>query len=303
MEREYGEFFESTENTTEERNRIEAGTLYLVASPIGNLADISERAVKVLSECSFVAAEDTRVTAKLMSYLSLNKPFIPYHEHNKRSAGEEIVRRLKSGESCALVTDAGTPGISDPGSDITALCIESGISVTAVPGPCAAVNALILSGFDTSSFIFEGFLPEKKKDAHSLLTELKTERRTMIFYSSPHDLRKVLEIFSEFFGKGRRIALCREMTKLNEEVLRGTIDEMLSYYTEHVPRGEFVVVISGDKDNDSAFWRDMSIFEHVLFYEDNGYGRMDAMKAAASDRGVAKNVIYKAMIESDSNER
>ncbi len=301
MEREYDGFLEST-NMAGERNRIERGTLYLVASPIGNLADISVRAVKVLSECSFIAAEDTRVTAKLLSYLSLNKPLISYHEHNKRSAGEEIVRRLKNGESCALVTDAGTPGISDPGSDISALCIERGISVTAVPGPCAAVNALILSGLDTSSFIFEGFLPEKKKEIQSLLTQLKRERRTMIFYSSPHDLLKVLEIFSEFFGKDRMIAICREMTKLNEEVLRGKIDEMLSYYTEHNPRGEYVIVVSGSKDNGLAFWNEMSIYEHVSFYESNGYGRMDAMKEVASDRGVAKNIIYKAMIERSGDE-
>ena len=302
MDIEHEEFLASTGGTADERNRVEAGTLYLVASPIGNLADISERAVKVLSECSFVAAEDTRVTAKLLSYLSLSKSFIPYHEHNKRSAGEEIARRLMSGESCALVTDAGTPGISDPGSDIAALCIERGIAVTAVPGPCAAVNALILSGFDTSSCIFEGFLPEKKKEMHSLLSELKNEHRTMIFYSSPHDLHKILEIFSAYFGKDRRIALCREMTKLNEEILRGDISEMLSYYTAHDPRGEYVIVVSGDKEDGSAFWREMSICEHVSFYEDNGYERMDAMKAAASDRGVSKNIIYKAMLKNRSDE-
>lgn len=283
------------DDKTEEKNRIEEGTLYLVASPIGNLADMSERAVKALSECSFVAAEDTRVTAKLLAHIGISKPMIPYHEHNKRQAGNEIARRLESGESCALVTDAGTPGISDPGSDIAALCIEKGIPVTSVPGACAAVNALILSGFDTRRFCFEGFLPEKKKDRKELLSELASERRTMIFYSSPHDLRRVLDIFSETFGN-RRIALCREMTKRNEEVLRGTVDEISELYKSREPRGEYVIVLEGAKKSAGAFWLGMNIPEHVGFYESQGMKRMDAVKAVAADRGTAKNVIYKAML-------
>lgn len=280
---------------TEEKNRIEEGTLYLVASPIGNLADMSERGIKALSECSFVAAEDTRVTAKLLTHIGVSKPMLPYHEHNKRQAGNEIARRLENGESCALVTDAGTPGISDPGSDIAALCIEKGIPVTAVPGACAAVNALILSGFDTRRFCFEGFLPEKKKDKDELLSELSSERRTMIFYSSPHDLKRVLDSFSEVFGN-RRAALCREMTKRNEEVLRGTLNEIAEIYRSREPRGEYVIVLEGAEKGAGAFWSGMVIPEHVEFYEAQGMKRMDAVKAVAADRGIAKNVIYKAML-------
>lgn len=280
---------------TEEKNRIEEGTLYLVASPIGNLADMSERGIKALSECSFVAAEDTRVTAKLLTHIGVSKPMLPYHEHNKRQAGNEIARRLENGESCALVTDAGTPGISDPGSDIAALCIEKGIPVTAVPGACAAVNALILSGFDTRRFCFEGFLPEKKKEKDELLSELSSERRTMIFYSSPHDLKRVLDSFSEVFGN-RRAALCREMTKRNEEVLRGTLNEIAEIYRSREPRGEYVIVLEGAEKGAGAFWSGMVIPEHVEFYEAQGMKRMDAVKAVAADRGIAKNVIYKAML-------
>lgn len=279
-----------------EKNRTEEGTLYLVSSPIGNLSDISERAVKVLSECSFVAAEDTRVTGKLLSALGINKPLLPYHEHNKQHAGEEILHRLRGGETCALLTDAGTPGISDPGSDIARLCIENGIPVTAVPGCCAAINALILSGFDARYFCFEGFLPEKKKDIDERLTFLRGERRTMIFYSSPHDLRRVLDCFLRYFGKERRLALCREMTKLNEEIERTTVAGAIESYSLREPRGEYVIVVEGIRDNADAFWLGLSLSEHVSYYENRGMKHMDAVKAVASDRGVAKNEVYKAVL-------
>ena len=279
-----------------EKNRTEAGTLYLLASPIGNLADISERTVKVLSECSFVAAEDTRVSGKLLSSLGISKPMMPYHEHNKQQAGAEIVRRLRGGETCALMTDAGTPGISDPGSDIVRACIDGGIPVTSVPGCCAAINALILSGFDTRRFCFEGFLPEKKKELDERLSFLRGERRTMIFYSSPHDLRRVLASLSEYFGAERRVALCREMTKLNEEIERTTLGAATESYTERAPRGEYVLVLEGARGDSDAFWHELSVPQHVAYYEEKGMKHMDAVKAVAADRGVAKNIIYKAVL-------
>lgn len=280
-----------------EKNRTEAGTLYLLASPIGNLADISERTVKVLSECSFVAAEDTRVSGKLLSSLGISKPMMPYHEHNKQQAGAEIVRRLRGGETCALMTDAGTPGISDPGSDIVRACIDGGIPVTSVPGCCAAINALILSGFDTRRFCFEGFLPEKKKELDERLSFLRGERRTMIFYSSPHDLRRVLASLSEYFGAERRVALCREMTKLNEEIERTTLGAATESYTERAPRGEYVLVLEGARGDSDAFWHELSVPQHVAYYEEKGMNHMDAVKAVAADRGVAKNIIYKAVLD------
>ena len=280
-----------------EKNRTEAGTLYLLASPIGNLADISERTVKVLSECSFVAAEDTRVSGKLLSSLGFSKPMMPYHEHNKQQAGAEIVRRLRGGETCALMTDAGTPGISDPGSDIVRACIDGGIPVTSVPGCCAAINALILSGFVTRRFCFEGFLPEKKKELDERLSFLRGERRTMIFYSSPHDLRRVLASLSEYFGAERRVALCREMTKLNEEIERTTLGAATESYTERAPRGEYVLVLEGARGDSDAFWHELSVPQHVAYYEEKGMKHMDAVKAVAADRGVAKNIIYKAVLD------
>lgn len=280
-----------------EKNRTEAGTLYLLASPIGNLADISERTVKVLSECSFVAAEDTRVSGKLLSSLGISKPMMPYHEHNKQQAGAEIVRRLRGGETCALMTDAGTPGISDPGSDIVRACIDGGIPVTSVPGCCAAINALILSGFDTRRFCFEGFLPEKKKELDERLSFLRGERRTMIFYSSPHDLRRMLASLSEYFGAERRVALCREMTKLNEEIERTTLGAATESYTERAPRGEYVLVLEGARGDSDAFWHELSVPQHVAYYEEKGMKHMDAVKAVAADRGVAKNIIYKAVLD------
>lgn len=280
-----------------EKNRTEAGTLYLVASPIGNLADISERAIKVLSECSFVAAEDTRVSGKLLSSLGISKPLMPYHEHNKQQAGAEIVRRLRLGETCALLTDAGTPGISDPGSDIARACIDENIPVTSVPGCCAAVNALILSGFDTRYFCFEGFLPEKKKELDECLSFLRGERRTMIFYSSPHDLRRVLAELAEYLGADRRIALCREMTKLNEEIERTTVGAAAGSYAERAPRGEYVLVLEGARGDADAFWHELTVPQHVAYYENKGMKHMDAVKAVASDRGIAKNIIYKAVLD------
>lgn len=278
-----------------EKNKIEGGVLYLVATPIGNLADLSERAVKVLSEVDFIAAEDTRNSMKLLSYLGISKPMISYFEHNKKERGRVIVDRLKSGESCALVTDAGTPAISDPGEDVVSLCAEEGITVTSIPGACAGIVALTLSAIPTARFCFEGFLSANKGERRERLSELEGERRTMIFHEAPHKLIATLEDMKVAFGGDRRISLCRELTKKNEEVLRLTLDTALDYYKEVAPRGEYVLIVEGTSRSASkeAFFENMTVSEHVEFYISNGLSKMDAIKACAKDRGVHKNIIYK----------
>ena len=283
-----------------EKNQILPSTLYLVATPIGNLADLSERAVKVLTEVDFIAAEDTRNTAHLLSYLNIQKPLVSYHEHNKRERGEQICDRLQSGESCALVTDAGTPAISDPGEDLVALCAARGIAVTSIPGCCAGITALTLSGLPTGRFCFEGFLSVNRSDRKKHLDSLRGETRTMIFHEAPHKLKTTLADLREAFGEGRRISLCRELTKLNEEVLRLTLAEAVAYYEENAPRGEYVLVVEGacgDAAAEDVFWTEMSVPEHVAHYVGQGMTKKDAIKAAAKDRGVPKNEVYQAVIE------
>lgn len=284
-----------TTNLENEKNKIEKGMLYLVATPIGNLADLSERAVKVLSEVDFVAAEDTRNSMKLLSYLGISKPMVSYFEHNKRERGEVIVDRLKSGESCALITDAGTPAISDPGEDIVALCAEVGVPVTSIPGACAGIVALTLSGLPTGRFTFEGFLSANKGERRERLSELENEKRTMIFHEAPHKLRATLEDMKNTFGGDRKIALCRELTKKNEEVLRLTLEGAVEYYEKNDPRGEYVLIVGGatKRKKEDCFFENMSIEEHVNFYISNGLSKMDAIKACAKDRGVHKNIVYK----------
>ena len=284
---------------TEEKNKMVPGTLYLVATPIGNLADLSERAIKVLSEVNFIAAEDTRNTGHLLSYLGIKKPLVSYFEHNKRERGEVICDRLAAGETCALVTDAGTPAISDPGEDLVKLCAERELSVTSIPGCCAGITALTLSGLPTGRFCFEGFLSVNKAERKKRLDRLKGEDRTMIFHEAPHKLETTLKDLCEAFGGDRHISLCRELTKLNEEVLRMTLAEAVAYHTEHTPRGEYVLVVEGTSEastGTSAFWTDMTVQEHVQHYLDSGMEKMAAIKAAAKDRGVPKNEIYKEMI-------
>ena len=283
-----------------EKNQIQASTLYLVATPIGNLSDLSERAVKVLSEVDFIAAEDTRNTGHLLSYLHIQKPLVSYHEHNKRERGENICDRLQSGESCALVTDAGTPAISDPGEDLVALCAERGITVTSVPGCCAGITALTLSGLPTRRFTFEGFLSVNKAERKKHLDSLKNEPRTMIFHEAPHKLKTTLSDLRETFGDTRRIALCRELTKLNEEVLRLTLAEAEAYYKENAPRGEYVLVVEGAGEGSTvseAFWTDMTVPDHVAYYVGQGMTKKDAIKAAAKDRGVPKNEVYQQVLD------
>lgn len=279
----------------EDKNKIVGGTLYLVATPIGNLSDISERALKVLSEVDFIAAEDTRNSGKLLAYFGISKPMVSYFEHNKRERGEVILSKLIAGESCALITDAGTPAISDPGEDLVVLCAENNVPVTSIPGCSAVVNALALSALPTGRFCFEGFLSTNKNERFSRLEEIKNDTRTTIFYEAPHKLTKTLDDIFEVFGE-RKIALCRELTKLNEEILRTTLCGAIEYYKENAPRGEYVLVIEGAKESqlkNNAFWSNMSVIEHLDYYLNDGLKKMDAIKAVARDRGVPKSEIYK----------
>ena len=269
--------------------------LYLVATPIGNLADLSERAIKTLSEVDFIAAEDTRNTLRLLSGLGISKTLVSYHEHNRHEAGERIAARLEAGESCALVTDAGTPAISDPGEDIVALCAQRGIPVTSIPGACAFVTALTLSGLPTRRFVFEGFLPPKGKERRERLSVLAREERTFILHEAPHKLTSTLKDLSETLGGDRRISLCRELTKLNEEVMRTTLDGAVEYYAAHEPRGEYVLVLEGGIAA-AAQETAMTPLEAVAYYEESGMSKKDAVKAAAKLLGLSRNDVYRATI-------
>ena len=229
-----------------------SGTLYLVATPIGNLGDFSPRAAETLGAVDFIAAEDTRVSVKLLNHFQIKKPLVSYHEHNHAAAGQAILQRLLAGESCALVTDAGTPAISDPGEDLVRLCAENGVEVLSIPGCCAAVNALAVSGLPTGRFTFEGFITVNKKSRRERLDSLKNEERTMIFHEAPHKLRATLEDLRETFGPDRRVALCRELTKLHEETVRTTLGEAAAYYQENTPKGEYVLVVAGSPPRETA---------------------------------------------------
>ncbi len=281
-----------------EKNKVLPSTLYLVATPIGNLADISERAKKVLSEVDFIAAEDTRNSMKLLSAYGIKKELISYFEHNKRASGERIVARLLGGESCALITDAGMPAISDPGEDIVALAAKSGIAVSIIPGACAAVSALALSALPTKRFTFEGFLSAQKGERRRTLEALTGEERTMIFYEAPHKLKATLSDMMEFFGEERRISLCRELTKLNEEVMRTTLGYACKHFSEKEPRGEYVLVLDGaDKAKEACQNSELSIVEHIAKFENSGMSKKDAIKTVAKERGLPKSEVYKYTIK------
>lgn len=281
-----------------EKNRVEGGVLYLIATPIGNLADLSPRAQKVLAEVDLVAAEDTRNTGKLLSCFGIEARMISYHEHNKRERGEELCRRLAEGAAIALVSDAGTPAISDPGADLVALCAARGIPVTHIPGCCAAVTALVLSGLDTSRFVFEGFLPMDKQERRARLADLAEEHRTFVLHEAPHKLKNTLKELAETLGADRGLALCRELTKRNEEILRTTLADAIAHYETEAPRGEYVLVIAG-KTKDTSTCDEallaLSPEEHVAYYESKGHARMDAIKAAARDRGMTKSELYRLL--------
>ncbi len=279
-------------------NEIKEKSLYLVSTPIGNLSDLSPRAVKVLSEVDFIAAEDTRNTLKLLTHFGIKKPMISYYEQNKHEHGKIIIKRLKEeGLSCALVSDAGTPAISDPGEDLVRMCADEGIEVFSIPGPCAAICALTLSGLFTGRFAFEGFLSTAKASRLERLEKVKNEERTLIFYEAPHHLVKTLEVMLSVLGD-RRISLAREITKINEEVKRTTISEALEYYKNNLPKGEFVLVIEGAQPiREEEFWQNMSVQEHFEYYSAQGMERMDAIKKVASDRGVGKSSIYKQLLD------
>jgi len=279
-------------DSSRERNKTEGGALYLVATPIGNMADISERAVKVLSEVDFVAAEDTRNSGLFLSRLGLKKPLVTYFEHNKATAGPEIVERLLAGESCALVTDAGTPAISDPGEDLVRLCAAAGVTVHPVPGCCAGISALSVSALPTARFIFEGFLPVSGKERRERLEELSGNKLTSILYEAPHRLIKTLADLTAACGGDRRISVCRELTKLNEEVIRGTLDDVSAHFAETEPRGEFVLILEGGTPAGSTGFDSLTVREHVDSYIGRGFSEKEAIKAVARDRGVHKNEIY-----------
>ncbi len=281
----------------QEKNKIVGGTLYLVATPIGNLTDMSERAVKVLREVDFIAAEDTRNTLRLCTALDISKTLVSYHEHNKASAGQRIAERLLSGESCALVTDAGTPAISDPGEDLVALCAQLQIPVTAVPGACACIDALTLSGLPTARFAFEGFLPVKTKERRERLLVLADEERTFILHEAPHKLKSTLADLRRTLGGERRISLCRELTKLNEEIMRTTLDGANEYYAEHEPRGEYVLVIEGGEKRAVANTPEMTPAKAFEQYIAKGMSKTDAVKETAKLLGMSRNQVYSLVMK------
>ena len=283
-----------------------AGTLYLVATPIGNLEDMTFRAVRLLKEVDLIAAEDTRNSIKLLNHFEIKTHMTSYHEFNRYDKGEELVGKLEEGLDIALITDAGTPGISDPGEVLVEMCYEKGITVVPVPGAVAAVNALVASGQKTRRFAFEAFLPQDKKECASVLEDLAKERRTIVLYEAPHRLVKTLEILGETLGEDRGITVCKELTKKHESFVKTTIGEQLNLYrnTEAEPRGEYVLVIEGLSDEaieseKRAVWESLSIEEHIRKYMDEGISKKDAVKKVAQDRGVSKRDIYAVAVEID----
>ena len=268
------------------------GTLYLIGTPIGNLSDFSPRAVETLSSVDFIAAEDTRVTLKLLNHFDIHKPLVSYYEHNKYASGEKIVQRILSGESCGLVTDAGMPAVSDPGEDIVRMCMDQGIPVTTIPGPTALITALVLSGLPTGRFCFEGFLSTNNKSRREHLEELQNEARTMIFYEAPHKLRKTLSDLREAFGDDRRISLCRELTKLHEEVLPFSLSEAVRYYEEHDPKGEYVLILEGRPEESDPILSEEEALALVAKYRAEGRSLKESCKLASSQSGYSKNELY-----------
>ena len=280
-----------------------SGTLYLVATPIGNLGDFSPRAVETLEKADFIAAEDTRVSVKLLNHFQIKKPLVSYHEHNHVTAGQSILRRILDGETCALVTDAGTPAISDPGEDLVRLCAAAGVEVLSVPGCCAAVNALAVSGLPAGRFAFEGFLTTNKKSRRERLEALQTEERTMIFHEAPHKLRGTLDDLCAAFGPDRRAALCRELTKLHEETVRCTLGEAAAYYRENEPRGEYVLVVAGAEPKVPAAVSLDEAAETALELYGTGLRLKEAAERAAAGTGLKKRTVYEAALARQREEQ
>lgn len=279
-----------------------AGILYLVATPIGNLEDMTFRAVRTLSEVDLIAAEDTRNSIRLLNHFEIKTPMTSYHEYNKIDKAYQLVAKMREGKNIALITDAGTPGISDPGEDIVRICYEEGIPVTSLPGAAACITALTMSGLPTRRFAFEAFLPKDKKEHQAVLEELKTETRTIIIYEAPHHLVRTLQELSDALGGDRRLTICRELTKRHEEKLQMTLADSLSYYEFNEPRGEYVLIIAGRsreemKKEEQAGWEALSLEEHMAHYESQGIDRKEAMKRVAKDRGVSKRDIYQALLK------
>ena len=274
-----------------------AGMLYLVPTPIGNLGDISQRCRETLEQADFIAAEDTRVSLKLLNHLGIRKSLVSYYEHNKAFKGEKIVERILAGETCALVSDAGSPAISDPGEDLVRLCHEAGIVVCAIPGPCAAITALSISGQATGRFCFEGFLSTAKKSRREHLESLAKEQRTMIFYEAPHKLLTTLQDMAGIFGEDRPISLCRELTKLHEEVIRTTLGEAVEKYTENAPKGEFVLIVAGAPEEEKEVASEEDAAARVQQLMDAGMSRKDAVKQTAKELNLPKNVVYDAALK------
>ncbi len=274
-----------------------AGMLYLVPTPIGNLGDISVRCKATLEEADFIAAEDTRVTLKLLNHLGIKKSLVSYYEHNKASKGNVILDRILAGETCALVSDAGSPAISDPGEDLVKLCAEAGVTVCAIPGPCAVITALSISGQSTGRFCFEGFLSTAKKSRREHLEALASEQRTMIFYEAPHKLLATLEDMAAIFGQDRPISLCRELTKLHEEVVRTTLGQAIARYTDNPPKGEFVLVLAGAPEQEKALPTAQDAAVRVAQLMADGLSRKDAVKQTAKELNLPKNTVYDAALQ------
>ena len=283
-----------------------AGTLYLCATPIGNLEDMTFRAVRMLQEVDLIAAEDTRNSIRLLNHFDIHTPMTSYHEYNRIEKGHRLVSLLLEGKNIALITDAGTPGISDPGEDLVRMCRDAGVPVTSLPGACACVTALTISGLPTRRFCFEAFLPSDKKERQKVLEELKTETRTTILYEAPHRLKKTLQELRDVLGN-RRLSICRELTKKFETVAETTLEEAAALYEQQEPRGEYVLVLEGRsrssmEEEERSQYEKMSVREHVERYEAQGMDRKEAMKQAAKDRGVSKRDIYQELLNEDGDQ-
>lgn len=278
-----------------------AGTLYLCATPIGNLEDMTFRVIRTLKEVDLIAAEDTRNSIKLLNHFEIKTPMTSYHEYNKIEKGRKLVEKLLEGQNIALITDAGTPGISDPGEELVKMCCEAGVTVTSLPGAAACITALTISGLATRRFAFEAFLPTDKKERQEVLKELVNDTRTLILYEAPHRLVKTLHELSETLGEERKIAVCRELTKKHETAFRTTLGEAIDYYEENEPKGECVLVIEGRsreeiKKEQQMKWEEISLEEHMTHYEQQGMSRKEAMKCVAKDRGISKRNVYQQLL-------